>query len=94
MSGNCNRHGERGTAIVGTLGIVLILSLISLGTMSVVINDTARCRRRESVSQAFYIAMGAMDRFLVRTQQDPSLYSSPPSEITAGTIGNDMHFQF
>ena len=67
MKRNTDRaDGSRGSALVATLGIVLILALVTLGATSAVMHDATRVQHTEQVTQAAYIAVGALDLFLFR----------------------------
>lgn len=78
----------RGSALVATMGIVLILAMVSVGALSTVLNDSARVSKTEKVTQAAYVASGAMDLFLARAIPDPKLFREGNEGLLAGTVGN------
>lgn len=81
------QDGQRGSALVATLGIVLILGMVSVGAITAVMNDSTRVHYTEQVTQAAYVASGAMDFFLAKAIPDPKLFKGDNESLLTGTIG-------
>lgn len=73
-----SRGEDSGFAMVGVIGVMLILSMFMLTTLAFTLQNLKPTRRDQDVKSAVAAAQAGIDDYLARLNSDPNYWEQPP----------------